>query len=461
MRSLLILMIAIASLPAAVREVGPGKTYASLATLPTLNPGDEVRIFPGTYAEVRRWTASGTAAAPITIRGVGATRPRFDASGKDVSGAGSLPRAVFQIEASHVIIDNLEFANARNGNNGAGLRITGGGTGVSGVTVRNCHIHDNDMGVMSDGCDDVLIDGCEIDANGTALFSGYSHNLYLGGTTVTIRGCHIHDAPYGQNVKSRAHFTALLYNHIADSQDGEVGLVDAAATAGSNSNAVLIGNVIISKPRGSGWNSGRFISFGTDGGGGHTGTIYAMHNTCIAGTPSIIFLTSNRPEAGIVARNNVFTGSANLVSAAGAVSGAGNWAPTGAIIPATFSGTLTGSAPGFIQAPSDLHLAVGSPCIDGGAPAFNYVDGGGVSRTAVPTHHHDGVGALSVRSDAGAPDIGAYAAPTGGGTTPPPPVTPPTASATSDGGGGGCGVGTGVASLLLVLLAAVALRQQG
>ncbi len=432
---------------AAVYEVGAGKSYTTIAAVPTLVAGDTVNIHAGTYNEVKRWSASGTSGSPITIRGIGATRPLIDATGKSVSGSGSVPRAVFQIEGSHVLIENLELANADNGNNGAGIRITGGATNV---TIRNCRIRHNDMGMMSDHCDVVLVEGCEIDHNGTVDFSGYSHNLYMGGNSITVRGCHIHSATHGQNVKSRAHFTALLYNRIENSQDGEVGLVDAPDTTTANSNAVMIGNVIISKNRGSGWNSSRFVLFGAESGNAHNGTLYFINNTCIAGVASNTFLTTSHADADLVARNNVFSGSNSLVSlTAGATAiGSGNWAPSTASIPGGFSGTVTGAAPGFVSG-SDLHLASGSLCIDIGTAGATYLDGGGVSRSAVATHTYEGLGVLTARSDSGAPDAGAYAGPSssgggGGGGTPPP-------SSGLSSGGGGCGVGGGVAGLAFAL----------
>ncbi|HEX3132469.1 MAG TPA: right-handed parallel beta-helix repeat-containing protein, partial [Planctomycetota bacterium] len=427
----LALLLLVAVLPAAVLEVGPGQAYTTIAALPTLVAGDTVNIHAGTYQEVKSWTVSGTAGSPITIRGVGATRPLINANGLDVSGSGSVPRAAFQIQGSYLTIEHLEFANARNGNNGAGIRITGGATNV---TVRDCRIHDNDMGMMSDTCDAVLIENSEIDHNGTSSFSGYSHNFYMGGTGITIRGCYIHDASYGQNVKSRAHFVTLLYNRIADSQDGEVGLVDENDTTTANSNAVLIGNTIISKNRGSGWNSARFILFGAESGHDHNGTLYAINNTCIAGTSSITFFITSRPESGLVARNNVFVGSNTLVSASGAVVGSGNWAQTGATIPAAFTGTVTGAAPGFVSS-SDFHLAAGSACIDIGTVGAIYLDGSGVSHSAAPTSTYKSLGVLTARSDSGVPDAGAYAGPSsggggGGGSSP-----PPTSSHASSGGG--------------------------
>ena len=188
---------------AATYEVGPGKTYTTIAGVPSLQPGDIVEISPGTYYEVKRWTDAGTADQPITIRGVGATRPVVDATGRTVDGALPNPRAVFQVEASNVVIENLEFTNARNGNNGAGIRVTTCGVTTVNTVIRNCRITYCDMGVMCNGNDDLLIEYCEIAFNGTDLYSGYSHNLYLGGGRTTLRFCHVHDSLHGQNVKSR------------------------------------------------------------------------------------------------------------------------------------------------------------------------------------------------------------------------------------------------------------------
>src|SRR5262249_34691879 len=104
--------------------VGPGQTYTKIGNVPALQPGDIVSISAGTYNEVVRWTAAETAAKPILIRGIGATRPVVDATGFTVDGVLPRPRAVFQVEASYVTIQNLEFVNARNGDNGSGIRVT-------------------------------------------------------------------------------------------------------------------------------------------------------------------------------------------------------------------------------------------------------------------------------------------------------------------------------------------------
>jgi hypothetical protein len=381
--------IVAASVSAATYEVGTGQTYTTLNSLPALNPGDIVEINPGTYKETKRWTNAGTAANPIIIRGIGSPPPVIDATGQTVDGVLPNPRAVFQVEASYVTIQNVELINARNGNNGAGIRVTTFGSTTVGVILRNCKCDNNDMGVMCDGSDNLLLDSCEISFNGTPLYDGYSHNLYLGGNKTTLQYCYIHDSQNGQNFKTRGHYTELFYNFIADSQDGELGLVDETVTATANSNAVMIGNIVVSKPRLSGYNSGRFIQFGQDSGGAHTGTLYAANNTFVAGDSRINFLDCNATGAAIIATNNIFYNSLSLSTGSPAISGSNNWAQTGSTVLAGFSGTVTGADPLFVNASTrNFHLTSASPCQDIAATAPTYLDGTGASHSAVPTQEY-------------------------------------------------------------------------
>jgi hypothetical protein len=391
---------------AATYQVGPGRPYHTVGSLPALSAGDVVEIDPATYHEVKRWTRAGTAAQPIIVRGVGAARPIFDATDQNVDGALPHPRAVFQVEADHIILENLEFQNARNGNNGAGVRVTGGHH----VTVRNCRITRCDMGLMCDRNRNLLIEASEIVSNGVTLHDGYSHNLYLGGESATVRGCYIRDALCGQNFKSRAHYTELLYNYIADSQDGEVGLVDAAETAAPNSHAVMIGNLIISKARLRGYNAGRFIQFGQDCGGQHHGILYAFNNTFIAGDGRIQFLSANATNATIVAHNNVFHGSDQIVgTTGGGISGSNNWLQATATVPAALHESTQGSDPGFVnRAGRDFRLTAASACRDRGLNLLWYLDGNGATRPGLPTLEYSSHLQARPRPSDGQPDIGAY-----------------------------------------------------
>jgi len=107
-------------------------------------------VDPGTYTDACQLTASGTAQAPIVLRGVAGTRPVFDATGLDLSGSGSVPRAIFQFtNASYWQVSHLELEHATNAsNNGSGFRLT---AGAHDVTFSDMSIHDNQDGGQSDG----------------------------------------------------------------------------------------------------------------------------------------------------------------------------------------------------------------------------------------------------------------------------------------------------------------------
>jgi hypothetical protein len=405
---LMVFLLCLTGIPAAqatMYRVGPGQSYATISSVPSLKPGDVVEIEPGAYREYRKWTDDGTSEHPITLRGVGASRPVIDGSGLEVTGAGPVPRALWQIEGDHYVIENLEFRNARNGQNGAGVRITG----ANDTVLRNCSIHHCEMGIMSDHNDRLLIEKCEIAYNGNPEhFNGYAHNLYLGGNRTTVRYCWIHDAIAGLNFKSRGRYTELLYNWIADSNEGEVSLVDGDETVSPGSHAALIGNVIVSKPNRTG-NHTKFIDWGQDMGGERNGTLFLLNNTLIAGAPQIAFLSSSSPGAKIEAKNNIFFGSDQMTSAEkGAIIGSHNWLLQSAKAPMGFDDSLRGTDPGFAGAKrNDFHLTARSPCRDAGAEESSYRDGDDKPQNGIPRFQMNSPLHVSPRHDPGRPDLGA------------------------------------------------------
>ena len=309
--SISLLMFAASGVRATTYPVGTNRAIKTLgAVLPRLRPGDVAEIDPGVYRETARITLNGTRESPITIRGVGAERALFDGEGLDTSGRGSVPRGIFQIEGAYIVIEHLEFRNARNGENAAGVRLLDS----TNALVRDCTISRCDMGIFGGDRETATIQDCEVFLNGTPSFNGYSHNFYMSGNRVVVRGCHIHDSAFGQNYKSRAHYNELWFNWITDSNEGEVGCVDSkGATDRPNSNTLLVGNTIISHRERTG-NAAKFVLFGTESGGGHDGTLFLFHNTFIAGDPRIQFLTLSDPKARAVIQNNVFVGGNQILS---------------------------------------------------------------------------------------------------------------------------------------------------
>ena len=363
-------------------QVGPTRANKTLgAVVPTLKAGDTVAIDPGTYRETARLTADGSLNAPITIRGVGAERPVFDAMGLDTSGRGPIPRGVFQIQGAYYRIEHLEFKNARNGENAAGIRLLHS----TNVVIRDCKISQCDMGVFGDDRETAAIEGCDVCFNSTREHNGYAHNFYMAGNRVAVRYCVIHDCPFGQNFKSRAHFNVLAYNRIWGSNEGEVGIVDAKGdTDRPNSNSLLVGNTIISKAGRTG-NTWKFVLFGSESGSTHNGTLYAYNNTFIAADPRIRFITLADPLAGATVQYNIFVGSRQIVwqmKPAVSCQGVGNWLPTNAVIPAGWTDTAAGPDPGFTDpAKGDYTLKSTSLMPRPGPGGLAYTDGDGARHT--------------------------------------------------------------------------------
>ncbi|MDP6379913.1 MAG: right-handed parallel beta-helix repeat-containing protein, partial [Phycisphaerae bacterium] len=285
-----VLLLCVSATPvfAATLTVGPGKQFRYIEDANVrAKPGDVVLVFPLKDNKPYEKVAIYVRRERITFRGVvgkDGRRVRVSGKGFKYSGRGRIPRAIFQFNGGGDggVLEGFELFGAHNkSHNGAGVRINQ----ANNVTIRNCEIHHNDMGIMSNGnglrkaAINQLIESCIIHHNGDPRRPGYNHNLYLGGTSVTLRFSEVHSSLTGHNVKSRAHYTRIEYCYIHDSANRELDLVDARDTAGPGSHAVLIGNVIAKDPACPG-NRG-VIHFGQDGGGEHEGTIFLVHNTII------------------------------------------------------------------------------------------------------------------------------------------------------------------------------------
>ena len=210
----------------------------------------------------------------------------------------------------------------------------------------------NDMGIMSNGQVKAgtgarqLIEGCAISKNGDAADPGYNHNLYLGGTSVTVRACDISASLTGHNLKSRAHQNWIEYNFIHDSANRELDLVDEAAnTDQADSDTLLLGNVIRKSPAMTG--NKTVIHFGQDGKADHTGTLTLVHNTITTPYQSPVVDLSS-PGARLALFNNDFRTPARSTTlftmrnqASPIIGGAGNLFPKDAILnPPSLAGAL-------------------------------------------------------------------------------------------------------------------------
>lgn len=293
---------------AAEWDVGPGKQFARIEdAVARAADGDIVRVFPLEGGRAYEKTAVFVRQKRLTIRGMPAQagqRVAIDGKGFDYSGRGSTPRAIFQFNpgTDDCLLENFELFGAKNqSHNGAGVRINQ----ANNVVIRNCSIHDNDMGIMSNGDGSLergrnqLIEYCEVFRNGTTADPGKNHNLYLGGSSVTVRACHIHGSTTGHNFKSRAHFNRVEYCYIHSSANREFDLVDAVETTRPGSHTLLLANVIAKDPKCAG--NRAVVHFGQDGGREHDGTLHLYFNTIV--TPFIapvVELSSPKSSATLV-----------------------------------------------------------------------------------------------------------------------------------------------------------------
>ncbi len=291
--------------------VGPGRDTATL---------EEAYIAAAAGAAIVVYPQSGNAPylqpalqiykSGISFHGViaGGARVKLDGAGFNYTGAGAVPRAIFQFNpgADGGSVEGFELYNATNDtHNGAAVRINQ----ANDVLVRNCEIRDNDMGLMSNGsvsadtARNQRIEFCHIHHNGNLTDPGYNHNLYLGGTSVLARGCVIHHSLTGHNFKSRAHFNRVEGCYVYYSANREFDLVDDAEnTAAQNSHSVLLDNVIIKDPACPG--NRAVLQFGQDGGNAHNGTLYLVHNTIATPFQSPV-VTLSATGAGLELHNNI------------------------------------------------------------------------------------------------------------------------------------------------------------
>lgn len=344
-------VLGVASAKAATLEVGPGKALARIEQAIALaRPGDVVLVYPQPNGEAYQQTAVMVDQPRITIRSV-VDRPgelvAISGKGFDYSGRGQTPRAIFQFNrgADGCVLEGFELSGAHNNShNGAGVRINQ----ANYVTVRRCVIHGNDMGIMSNGNATPetglgqRIEYCRVFGNGDRSRPGFNHNLYLGGTSVLLQFCEIHSSLTGHNVKSRAHHTRVEYCYIHDSANREFDLVDAAETAWPNSDAVLLGNVIVKDANCQG-NRG-VVHFGQDGGGEHNGTLHLAFNTIVTPFISPVIglsapkaraqLVGNLVTDGGVRQNNQTLAGVSAGASLENISGQWNWLSGGFRLPA-------------------------------------------------------------------------------------------------------------------------------
>lgn len=364
-----------------VLRVGPGQPYRlPSAAARVAEDGDTIEILAGTYpCDVAVWTQNN-----LTIRGVHG-RPHLKAEGRHAEG-----KAIWVIKGNSTTIENIEFSGCRvPDRNGAGIRQEG-----AGLTIRNCYFHDNEMGILTgrNTESEVLIETSEFAANYVRTGSGsIGHNIYIGNIKkFTLRGCYVHGAQVGHQVKSRAEYNYILYSRIADEENGGSSYLVDLPNGGL---AVLLGNILHEGKQSENYH---LVSFGAEGVSHMRSELYVVNNTFLSDRRQAVFVRVAQGAKPALVINNIFVGNGDILHGPGTteanfVAGEGIFG-------------FFKKSPEFVDAPNfDFRLKASSPLIDrardpGFAGAFSLI----------PTAHYVHKAQIQPRPKNGPLDIGAY-----------------------------------------------------
>ncbi|WP_174819871.1 fibronectin type III domain-containing protein [Paenibacillus koleovorans] len=482
-----VLTVAPPALAATVYEVGPGKTYTSIGSVPfeSLQPGDTVKIYYRStpYKEKFVISRAGTSSNPITIQGVPGPNgelPIIDGDGATtrsqlnfwsdnravikIGGArfsGSTSDPANGVLPKYIVIENLEVKNGKNlyqytDNTGATKTYAQNAAAIfieygENITIRNNTITGSANGLFSASSDEgqtknLLVEGNYIYGNGNPN-RVYEHNIYTAGIGMIFQYNRIGDlcsGCTGNALKDRSAGTIIRYNHITggnraiDLVEGD----DTTAISGhpDYNKSFVYGNVII-EPDDS--RNRQIIHYGGDNGVTslyRKGTLYLYNNTIITqrSTSTALVRLETADESADIRNNIVYkTNSGSTLSIlddVGTVNLTHNWlsAFTNSL---SGGGTVnndgtqvTGTSPGFVNLSSgDFHLTSASNAINAGTSLHSNASGRPVSMQYVS---HQG---SEARPSNPPIDIGAfeYAGSGGGDTQSPTAPTGLTANAVS------------------------------
>ncbi len=307
-----------------VLRVGPGKEYPTpQLAFNDAQPGDTIEIYAdGVYfGDNAKLLISGK--DNIRIVGVpagGNTRPKMELTDDHVA---LQSKGIWVVSANNITIENIEFCGATrvkegitdpSSRNASGIRVEP----IQNLVIKNCYIHDNDMGILSASVDSTLtLEHNEFARNG---YAGYSHNAYIQTKNLFFRYNYSHHAKGGGHLlKTRAEYNYIEYNRLTDE--------DATETYKSNSNidipdagiAYVIGNIMHQATI---YDNSRMLSYGVEQAKNAGKELYVINNTFVNDHNTGTFIQCGRIPATVVYKNNIFNG-------AGAITGIGGGPNTG------------------------------------------------------------------------------------------------------------------------------------
>lgn len=169
-------------------------------------PGDTIRIDPGTYQDCAVWRAPR-----LVIEAAG--------DGVVLTGKVCQQKGIFVIEGSDATVRGITFQGATNAeHNAAGIRLAG-----ANLTVEHSRFLHNENGILAGGTasSTLRITGSTFIGNG-ACIGPCAHGVYAGQPIglLEIEHCTFQATRSGHHIKSRALKTRIRFNRIEDGLDG-------------------------------------------------------------------------------------------------------------------------------------------------------------------------------------------------------------------------------------------------
>jgi hypothetical protein len=461
-------------------NVGPGQTYSELTQVPwlSLTAGDVVNVYYRStpYRTKFGLRARGTQSQPVVINGVtdsSCNRPEISGDGA-VTAADAVATkfwssiqelGMIQIhrgpsdsddtyKPEHITIQNLKLTGTHRSNSFTG--VDGArhsydpfasaiyALRVAHLTVENCEITGNNMGIFTnsrgnnpiDFSSYVIVRRNKIHLNGSGRST--EHNMYLQAYRTLVEGNYIGAVAGGEgsSLKDRSSGTVVRYNHIVSGARA-IDLVEAEETSAVSSDplydtAWVYGNLIVNDVSLPSY-SGRMIHWGFDNSPERTrrGTLYFYNNTLInKSRQSQVYYTQvfhMNPEipssASIEARSNIFANYGDtefqFLAEAGRVNMRGtNFMPTGwtrgqpgspGTLDQTGASPVTGSDPALDS--SFVPLA-SSLAVNRGASIANIGSTSAATGNLQPTFQYSAVAGWVPRKVVGSSmDLGAFERP--------------------------------------------------
>jgi hypothetical protein len=207
---LLLVLLLLPGVPRAearVLEVGPGRPFGlPSATAAAAQPGDVIRIAPGTYEDCAVWRADG-----IVIEGEDFERVVI--GNRICNGKGA-----FVITGNDVTVRGVTLAGARSADgNGAGIRAEG-----VNLTVERVRFLSNENGILHAGVrrGALIVRDSVFIGNGSCK-QDCAHGIYAGPLELLrVERSRFLATQEGHHVKSRAYRTEVVDCDIEDGPEG-------------------------------------------------------------------------------------------------------------------------------------------------------------------------------------------------------------------------------------------------